>query len=112
MRRRKGISLAIETIIFIILAVTVMSVLLLFFTKTGGEAQTRVDQEKDRIINCGRWTTQKPLCDSADKNQLTNLDVDKFIALCKKLDTPACTQTGKTSLECLKACCSTYCIVK
>ena len=55
MRRQKGISLAIETIVFIILAVTVMSVLLLFFTKTVGDTQTPIDREKERIILCGKF---------------------------------------------------------
>ncbi len=116
----KGISLAIETIIFIILAVTVLSVLLLFLTGTGGPAQDRVALESQRNIICGDYVRAAPLCDS-DGSGSKIKGLDKLQDICKKLGTA--NPEGKTPEEkkpcdggdkakCYAACCRLFCARK
>ncbi|MBI4170133.1 MAG: hypothetical protein HY514_00420 [Candidatus Aenigmarchaeota archaeon] len=117
----KGVSLAIETIIFIILAVTVLSVLLLFLTGTGGPAQDRVALESNRNIICGDYVRAVPLCDN-DGSGSKIKDLNKLKDICIKLGaanpqgkTPAakdpCGQSGQVE-ECYAACCRLFCIRK
>jgi hypothetical protein len=101
----KGISLAIETIIFIILAVTVLSVLLLFFTKTGGSSQTRVELEANRNIYCGNYISGDLQC-KTDGKSITVLDTKKFSETCGKLGVKGC---PAISPECFSACCGIVC---
>ncbi len=112
-RSRKGISLAIETIVFIILAVTVLSVLLLFFTGTGGPAQTSVELENKRNIICGDYVRNYPKCDSPG----TGLkDIDKLPDICKKLGTIDPKEPAKKPCEsgnpqeCFVLCCRLFCL--
>ncbi len=104
----KGISIAIETIIFIILAVTVLSVLLLFLTGVGGPPQLRVQWEAQRTTMCFTYASIDPSCSQANP---TFDDKANLVAVCKKLEVGEC--TGKvgptTDSACLKACCKMNC---
>lgn len=53
----KGISLAIETIIYLILAITVLSILLLFFLTQAGPAQDQYTLQAKRDRFCGTYTS-------------------------------------------------------
>ena len=105
----KGVSLAIETIIFIILAVTVLSVLLLFFTKTGGDAQTRTELLNQRDLLCGNFVQNNLKCTVGGQPQITSL-----LEVCGKLDAVNCPD-GKNTIDstaqskCIQACCSLFC---
>ena len=108
----KGISLAIETIIFIILAVTVLSVLLLFFTKTGGESQSLVELQAKRDIYCGTYVQADPQCnrggtDANGKEIFSASDKEKFRNVCSKLSVNTC---GSASQDCFADCCKLFCI--
>ena len=119
----KGVSLAIETIIFIILAVTVLSVLLLFLTGTGGPAQSRIELENKRNIICGDYVRAVPLCDNDGTGSGVKIkDLDKLKDICIKLGTvnpegkspqekDPCSQSGDIE-KCYAACCRLFCVRK
>ena len=58
----KGVSIAMETIIYIILAIIVLTVLLYFLTSQAGPAQTRVELENQRNTLCGKYVKYDPTC--------------------------------------------------
>lgn len=105
----KGISLAIETIIFIILAVTVMSVLLVFLGKTGGESQTEVSLLKDKEIYCGQYVMQNKMCKGATGDQNAISKLGGTSGICAKLKVPECIIPNNNE-RCLPACCSMFCV--
>jgi len=105
----KGISLAIETIIVIILAVTVLSVLLLFFTGTGGPAQNRVMAESQRTLMCGTYTSENPTC---NPTATLTTPLPNLAKICKSVDVQSCQGTLASATDtgnCYKDCCATYC---
>ena len=53
----KGISLAIETIVYLILAVLVLSVLLVFFLQNVGPSQRQIELEAKRANSCLAYVT-------------------------------------------------------
>jgi hypothetical protein len=107
----KGMSLAIETIVFVILAVTVLSVLLAFFMTTGvpGGDKARMYAEMNEL--CGKYVRQKPLCN--DASGLVDVDTTRLIKICQSLGTDVkngakqCT-TGFDK-NCAAACCDMFC---
>lgn len=101
----KGVSLAIETIIFIILAVTVLSVLLLFFTTVGTPPQNAIELEQKRVTMCGEYIRIWPHCDQLD-NRFSNAAI--LANVCGKLKAANC--DGTASSNCFAECCKTYCL--
>ncbi|MEM7819406.1 MAG: hypothetical protein QXD48_01090 [Candidatus Aenigmatarchaeota archaeon] len=103
----KGISLAIETIIFIILGVTVLTVLLFFFTSLGGPTQNEVENQFERNQFCGRYANYDPKCENVDKiiDAKQKEEILKGIGeACKALKVEGCTSIPP-SIECIKNCC-------
>jgi hypothetical protein len=104
----KGISIAMETIVYVILAVMVLSVLLFFFTSLGGDSQRRVQMEQQRLQACGQYTMYDVKCESIDKfptNIHNRNDVLKSIGeACKFLQYDQCNAETAT-IECIKNCC-------
>ena len=98
----KGVSIAMETIIYIILAVTVLTVLLFFFTSQAGPTQTRVELENKRAQLCGQYAQADFQCDSPQKaNPKT---VSDLVSTCKSLDVPEC---PTNAVNCIQRCCIT-----
>jgi hypothetical protein len=103
----KGIALATDTIVYIILAVTVLAVLLWFFTSNAGPVETRVDNERLRIDLCGQATRFDPNCDGKADNQADQTALDRILStgtnnlvkICKNLNI-ACSGS-----DCAKKCC-------
>ena len=102
----KGISIAIETIIFIILAVTVLSVLLLFLTGVGGPPQQRMQWESKRSSLCFSYTAFDRECNTV--TGFAGLAELKDICGPTKLDVREC-KTPTSDLACVRACCSFNC---
>jgi len=109
----KGIALAIETIVFIILAVTVLSVLLFFFTSTGGQAQHEFELQQQRQMYCGRYANIDTACEQSGFDKVVQHDVplnakDKILPnildACSKLRISP-QHCGSISLACVQACC-------
>lgn len=98
----KGISLAIETIIFVILAVIVLTVLLLFFTGTAGEAEDRIKLEQERTRLCEQYVQADRACN--DPAALSGFgDRSKLGDTCSKLNIIGCSSSPE--LECVQRCC-------
>ncbi|MDI6721521.1 MAG: hypothetical protein QMD85_03960 [Candidatus Aenigmarchaeota archaeon] len=104
---KKGVSLAIETIVFIILAVLVLTILLYFFTSQSGPAQQQVDLQRQRNQYCGEVVYKVPDCDETKITSDTELSgdpdkpYDKLKDVCDKLN--LCPSGGGS--KCAKDCC-------
>ncbi|MBI4896186.1 MAG: hypothetical protein HY832_01425 [Candidatus Aenigmarchaeota archaeon] len=96
----KGISIAIETIVYIILAVTVLSILLFFFTSQAGPSRRDLDYQRIRNQYCGVYANQNPTCDQAKDAKLTD-EITKIKDACKNLK--IC--TTQPDHECILNCC-------
>lgn len=119
----KGISLSIETIIVIILAVTVMSTLMMFFNNNWTDFTLKTDYEKYRRELCySLVAANKYNCDnigstvsswsSGYKNfqypEAGKTPAEVLGTACQKLGTnPAC--GGSLNDACIKQCCATFC---
>jgi hypothetical protein len=112
----KGISLAIETIVFIILAVTVLTVLLFFFTATGGRSQYEFELQQKRHLYCGRYASIDQKCTQDGYQNVLNYDKGKeqkdqilynIAQACTglKLFPQYCNTATKAELPCVQACC-------
>jgi hypothetical protein len=105
----KGISIAIETIIYLILAVVVLSVLLMFFTTLGGQSQHQVQMEYQRNQRCGQYTMYDTKCESVENNFPKNIQgrgkiLEELAKACKYLQFDQCNSDTAT-IECIKNCC-------
>lgn len=109
----KGVSLAIETIIYLILAIMVLAVLLLFFLTQAGPAQDQYKLEADRNRYCGTYTSLDFGCagkggqpvDSASQDLRKNIGTT-----CKELSRRfgfAYPCSDIADLTCIKQCCLT-----
>ena len=102
---KKGISLAIESIIILILAVSVLSVLMIIFRGKSSELET----ETDLIIEKNKLCSQYVQFAGADA--CTGKNLDKFnkkndlISVCLKNGNCV---TDDQSLECIKKCCRMF----
>jgi hypothetical protein len=95
----KGVSIAIETVIFIILAVLVLTLLLFFFTSQSGPAQQQINLQRERNEICGLLVTKHPKCDSTA--DIVAEDIAKLRKACDLLK--IC--TGGDNEACFKKCC-------
>lgn len=117
----KGVSLAIETIIVIILAVTVLTVLLYFFRSTQGPAEDAIKLLRLQTNACSAYVFYDERCtgniiDETLRNQLSNSQILQNIAsACSGLsrqhggDYPGCANQNTASPQCIKECCRTFC---
>ena len=111
----KGISIAIETIIYLILGITVLSVLLFFFLTQAGPAQDQFRLEADRNRYCGSYVSKDLLCKgSGGKVVSIGPEVLNGIGTaCGELnrrfnfDYKECSPGSPASLTCIKNCCLT-----
>ncbi len=106
MDRKKGISLAIETIIFIILAVLVLSVLLGFLFGPGWQAQNAIEQQRQKTSICIAYTIKSPTCTS-DGSDVKDIDILADICGPKKLNAAGC--SGSRDAKCFAECCKGFC---
>ncbi len=103
----KGVSIALETIIYIILAVMVLTVLLFFFTSQASPAQNRVELENKRAQLCGKYIQYDNRCDQISRAQSDPIGVDvatDLLSVCSKLDVRRC-GAGGNDQDCIQYCC-------
>ncbi len=102
----KGISIAMETIVYIILAVLVLTILLYFFTSQAGPAQDRTRLEEQRSNLCGLYSQQDVNCNNmnaVDASTRTSL-----LGVCGKLTEPSCAAgQNYDAQKCIQNCCFT-----
>jgi len=112
----KGISIAIETIIYLILGITVLSVLLFFFLTQAGPAQDQFRLEADRNRYCGSYVSKDLLCKGSNSGPVKiGAEVLEGIGkACGELNMrfnfnyKGCDSPGSPAgLECIKNCCLT-----
>ena len=108
---KKGVAIAVETIIYIILAVIVMTVLLIFFTGQAGPAQNRFQLETTRNNICGEYVSHNSACSATGHGEAAGLVVgDKMTKLgdtCAQLSVAGCSRNTAASATCVKNCCLT-----
>ncbi|MBI4163128.1 MAG: hypothetical protein HY513_05580 [Candidatus Aenigmarchaeota archaeon] len=98
----KGVAIAMETVIYLILAVTVLTVLLYFFTSQANPAQNRLELYRQQQDGCLAFAKQQKSCQEIDFPQKAQLE-----KTCRQLsEFQSCTTGG---LNCLRECCRTFC---
>ena len=109
----KGISIAIETIVYLILAITVLSVLLFFFLSQAGPSQDQFKLEADRNRYCATYVSKDFSCTGKDGNPVDTVNpdvVNKIKTTCLELNRRfnfAYKCDGSNDLDCIKQCCLT-----
>ena len=121
----KGVSIAIETIIYLILAILVLTVLITFFLTQAGPAQDQYTLEAKRNSLCGAYVSMDFSCVGRDDGPKTGEGgVDPTIpetiaSTCSELNrrfgfayrSTAGSGGGTSGLNCIRSCCIT-CPVK
>jgi hypothetical protein len=103
----KGVSLAMETIVVIVIAVLVLVALIAFFLGVfpGAESQTQLVARQTNL--CGIYIHDDPDCNSP--SDVTNYEVKKELAeVCSELGYP-CTENSLADAVCVSHCCKTFC---
>ena len=112
----KGVSIAIETIVYLILAITVLSVLLLFFLTQAGPAQDQYTLESKRQSACGAYVSVDFACNGVGGQPKTGpggvqnkvlTDIGTACSELNKRFSFAYKCDGAANLECIKSCCIT-----
>ena len=103
----KGISLAIETIIVLIIAVTVLTVLLMALNMQGGPVFDRLKLERERTDKCGTYAFK-------DGGKCDTEPTPELVEICKKLDVKICGIAIDTNIaiNCGRECCKLNCMSK
>jgi len=118
MRNKKGLALPIETIIVIILAVTVLTVLVTFFlgvwgdkTKTIGDLEEQLTGDCLSLISKSGGNCNYQTMNSAAKTVADRI-YNKMSSSTTSLEICSCPDTGNREddiKKCLSSCCATYC---
>ncbi len=110
----KGVSIAIETIIYLILALLVLTVLLSFFLTQAGPAQDQYTLEAKRNSFCGAYASRDFSCTGRNDAPVTDIDpkvLEGIGKTCNELNRRfgfayRCSG-GSANLECIQSCCLT-----
>ncbi|MBI3190711.1 hypothetical protein HYZ41_03330 [archaeon] len=105
----KGVSIALETVVYIILAVIVLTVLLYFLTSQAGPAQVSVNDERTRTTLCGKYVYYDYSCTDSSKveKDVPNPTIlNELTVICKKLES-ACNTFEQQ--KCIQRCCRLFC---
>ena len=100
----KGMAIAFETIIYLILAVMVLTVLLFFFTSQASPAQNEFQLLSDQREGCVAYAQQLPSCGS----EVFPL-ASKLRKACDGLKQFNSCKAGIADDVCFKECCRSYC---
>ena len=100
----KGVAIAMETIVYLILAVTVLTVLLYFFTSNANPAQNRLELYRQQQDGCMSFAKQQKSCQDIAFPQATQLE-----KTCKALNEFQSCKPGGSVDQCFKECCRTFC---
>jgi len=106
---QKGVSLSLETIVVLILAVLVLTVLLFFFSSQFYPAQTKIEQLNKQRDLCWQYVNNDPKCEGKGTGN-TKEPVTTIVGLrevCKELGYKKCETSY--SLVCVQECCAIFC---
>ena len=103
----KGISLSIETIVVIVLAVIVLTALLAFFLGIWNPNANEAQLQADKTRLCGRYSSLYPDCDNigTDSEDLRR----NISSVCSRLGFSSCFGGSPASISCIEQCCYIYC---
>ena len=105
---KKGIALAMETIVYLILAVLVLAILLYFLTSQAGPAQNQAELLQKSAQLCSDYIKADSTCSNINGVKiLAGKTVSDLLDKCRKLNTAGCSLGGNDQ-ECVQRCCSTY----
>ena len=99
----KGVAIALETIVYLILAVTVLTVLLYFFTSQANPAQNRLELLRQQQDGCLSFAKQQKSCQDITFPQAAQLE-----KTCKALNDFQSCRTGGID-QCFRECCRAFC---
>ncbi len=101
----RGMAIAMETVIYLILAVTVLTVLLFFFTSQANPAQNKLELYRQQQDGCLAFAKQQKSCQEVTFPQSPQLG-----KTCRSLNEfQACKAGNEVSKECFRECCRTFC---
>ncbi len=98
--KSKGVAIAMESIIYIILAVLVLTILLYFFMTQAGPAQSEFELRRQSIDLCNQVVQYSNKC------QITNVPLElqnKLKDVCKNLKVIDCPTDAQ---KCIQRCCA------
>ena len=98
----KGLSLAIETVVILIVAVVILGILT-YFLITNSAGLDVINKQRVAAELCGRYVQLGDLeCKGTKINSFSQKD--ELATTCKELEYPGC--AGDLNGACLKACCN------
>ena len=100
----KGVAIAIETVIYIILAVLVLTILLFFFTSQSGPAQQQINLQRERNEICSAIAAKDPKCEDITAIGRA-VGADKLTKLRTGCNTLSLCSQSDTESVCIKKCC-------
>ncbi|MCX6815229.1 MAG: hypothetical protein NT120_00055 [Candidatus Aenigmarchaeota archaeon] len=104
----KGVSIAIETIIYLIIAIMVMTVLIFFFMSQATPVENTFQWTQDQTRLCGQYLKLDSVCAGDGSGGLkpgTDTLVSTLVGVCAKLNTKDCLPGGLNKLNCIQNCC-------
>jgi len=107
----KGVSLSIETIVILILAVIVLSAMLIFLSGTTNPAAETLRATRIQTESCAAYVRNDPDCTGFRINDVSP-DVKQNIAeACNILQGyNECKSSGDVAnIACVRSCCKTFC---
>ncbi|MBI4895489.1 MAG: hypothetical protein HY831_03275 [Candidatus Aenigmarchaeota archaeon] len=119
----KGISLALETVILLILMAVVLAALMAFFLGVFNPSKTQLDTIRDKESTCVQYISRDPGCEHADaivegtepyntdKYRDAKTAIGKLKTICRSTpDNPPCgIKTCDSPSAVVKACCVSFC---
>lgn len=121
---KKGVSLALETVIVLILAITVLTVLTFFFNKQFGESSSTIDLLNGQRDACAAYVRQDSRCSQEGYSKVSSLSTKEFKDILLKISYYCGKQQGyrycsctssdwanckAASKECVFECCQLVC---
>jgi hypothetical protein len=113
----KGVAIAIETVIYLILGVTVLSIALFFFLSQAGPAQDQYKLEADRNRFCGTYVSIDFQCKGGDTSSGVHASASPEVLAgiakaCGELARRQgfnyqCQGQQTANLQCIQSCCFT-----
>lgn len=108
MKNSKGMAIATDTVIYIILAVVVLTVLLFWFNSEAGRAQNAVELRNKQSALCSQYTGVDPTCEGIGGDRPKGFaGTPELIKVCKDLKSYNNCNTGSNQLYCIQECCFT-----
>jgi hypothetical protein len=110
----KGIAIAMETIVYIILAVLVLGILIYFLTSQAGPVIRDSELQQKRAEYCSEYISHDPNCDNPNSESVKNvITVDGKGNLVNLLTTQVCPKIpgAGCSLTDAKTCIQNCCFV-